>query len=170
MEEGALADCTGYDSTAIHLAVVHTGGDETAVVMRAEDQTQLSCTAAAAGETAVVGGAAADPELPEARGGGGEEAQFELFDSDAENTPDIGSGREIFVTVLLGSGSGAFLTSRSGIGFSWILDPGSPTYNSDSYKKVATKKVSHEFPPPPLLLFLLYPGSEIRDTGTVLIE
>jgi hypothetical protein len=74
------------------LAVVH-NGDETAVVMRAEDQTQLPCTA---GETAVVGGAAADPQLPEARGGCGEEAQFELFDSEAENTPDIGSGREIF--------------------------------------------------------------------------
>jgi hypothetical protein len=97
-----VEDCTGYlppDNTAIHLAVVHTGGDETAVVMRAEDQTQLSCTAAA-GETAVVGGAAADPELPEARGGGGEEAQFELFDSDAENAPDIGSGKKIFHSYL----------------------------------------------------------------------
>jgi hypothetical protein len=99
VEEGALPDCTGYlppDNTAtIHLAVVHTD-DETAVVMRAEDQTQLSCTA---GETAVVGGAAADPQLPEARGGG-EEAQFELFDSDAENAPDIGSGKEIFYSVV----------------------------------------------------------------------
>ncbi len=109
MEEGALADCNAYlpppDNTAtIHLAVVHTGGDETAVVMRAEDQTQLSCTA---GETAVVGGAAADPQLPEeSRGGGGEEAQFELFDSDAENAHDIGSGKDIFFTVLSGSGSG----------------------------------------------------------------
>ncbi len=87
-------------------------------MMRAEDQTQLPCTAAA-GETAVVGGAAADPELPEeARGGGGEEeAQFELFDSDAENAPDIGSGRERFFTVfrIRDPGSGTFLA----------LDPGS---------------------------------------------
>ncbi len=108
VEGGTLPDCTGYlppDNTAIHLAVVHTG-DETA------DQTQLSCTAAA-GETTVVGGAAADPQLPEARGGGGEEeAQFELFDSDAENAPDIGSGRGDFFTVLSGSGIRCFfLTS-----------------------------------------------------------
>jgi hypothetical protein len=89
-----VEDCTGYlppDNTAtIHLAVVHTGGDET-------PGQQLSCTAAATGETAVAGGAATDPELPEAaRGGGGEEAQFEVFDSDAEDAPDIGSGKEIF--------------------------------------------------------------------------
>jgi hypothetical protein len=109
VEGGTLPDCTGYlppDNTAIHLAVVHTG-DETA------DQTQLSCTAAA-GETTVVGGAAADPELPEARGG--EEAQFELFDSDAENAHDIGSGKEIFLQYCrdLDPGSGTFLA----------LDPG----------------------------------------------
>ncbi len=104
MEEGTLADCTGYlppDNTAtIHLAVVHTGGDET-------PGQQLSCTAAATGETAVVGGAAADPELPEARNGGGEEAQFELFDTDAENAPDIGSGKEILYSVV---GIRCFLT------------------------------------------------------------
>jgi hypothetical protein len=94
VEEGTLPDCTGYlppDNTALHLAVVHTA-DETA-------GQQLSCTA---GETAVVGGAAADPELPEeARAGGGEEAQFELFDSDdAENAPDMGSGKKIFHSYL----------------------------------------------------------------------
>ncbi len=122
VEEGTLTDCTGYlppDNTAtIHLAVVHTG-DETA-------GHQLSCTAAA-GETAVVGGAAADPELPEARGGGGEEeAQFELFDSDeVENAPDIGSGEEIFVTVLSGSGSGIRCFFDSGIRDGFFPDPGS---------------------------------------------
>ncbi len=118
VEEEALADCTGYlpppDNTAtIHLAVVHTSGDETA-------GQQLSCTAAP-GETAVVGGAAADPQLPEARGGG-EEAQFELFDSDAENVPDMGSGEEIFFTVL--SGSGAFFDPGIRDRFSRILDLG----------------------------------------------
>jgi hypothetical protein len=124
VEEGTLTDCTGYlppDNTAIHLAVVHTGG-ETAVVMRAEDQTQLPCTAAP-GETAVVR-AAADPELPEARGGGGEEAQFELFDSEAENTADIGSGRGDFFTVLSGSGSGIRCSLAFGSRID-LPDPGS---------------------------------------------
>ncbi len=131
MEEGALPDCT------IHLAVVHTG-DETAVVMRAEDQTQLSCTAASAGETAVVGGAAADPELPEVRGSVEEEAQFELFDSDAENAPDIGSGKRDFLQCCrdLDPGSGDFFTSGSGIGFSWSLDPGSPTHISERLETI----------------------------------